>query len=237
LRLSSTLLKPGLRKTHEILLLDEYEYLGPVTLPDVKKVFEKHDLWNRKKKPKKIVRPRCRYEADYVNMIWHTDLHHFHGKHLIITWIDDKSRLCLGFKFLITKESKNTKQALLQVLEKYPQPFAIWIDNGTEFAGEFHQCLENRKIRHTHNQAYNPQQNGKCERYWRTLEKAPDFEQVNSIIENYNKTAHFGLPTIQRSRGCRHMTPQEVWEDEKQHFHSNMIPTWTIDGVSGIKFK
>jgi hypothetical protein len=72
------ILKRGVRKMHTTLLLPEYEHLGPVSVADVEKAFQQHNLWTGARKVKIKSKQRCRYEADYTNLSWHTDLHHFH---------------------------------------------------------------------------------------------------------------------------------------------------------------
>jgi hypothetical protein len=103
LRLSHGLLKRGIQKMHATLLLPEYDTIGPVSVTDVQKIFEQHNLWTGERKPKVKVPQRCRYEGDYVNLIWHTDHHHFHHGYWIIAWIDDRSRMCLRFGFSRTR--------------------------------------------------------------------------------------------------------------------------------------
>jgi hypothetical protein len=229
--------KPGVRKMHSILLLPEYDFLGPVSLRDVLKVFKKNSLWRGKLKKQKKELYRCEYEADYVNMIWHTDLHLFKKTQQVITWIDDKSRKCMGFKFIRNKEAKATRKALEEVLERYSKPYAIWSDNGTEFKAEFAELLAENGILHVHTLPGNPQQNGKCERYWKTLEMAAGPDEVATLIDQYNNIPHFSLPRIQRTHGVGEMTPEEVWNDSNLHMGPETKPTWTIDGVSGIPFK
>jgi transposase InsO family protein len=236
LELSHEPLQRGIKKMHATLLLPRYDYLGPVSRHDVEKVYEKYNLYTGKTGPKKTKHVRCRYEADYANMVWHVDLHFFQRDHKVIAWIDDRSRFCVGFKFIDDKRSETIAQALLEVLERNIQPYAIWSDNGTEFRGVFDHLLQERGIIHVRTEPYNPEQNGKIERFWRTLEMAKDMSHVGQLIEEYNNTPHFGLPQIQRSRGWAPLTPQEAWDDQNRQFGPEHTPTWTINGVPGIPF-
>jgi hypothetical protein len=65
-------------------------------------------------------------------MICHADLHDFRHGGWIITWIDDRSRLRVGFKFLQNKGSTETANAFCEVVSEYPAPYSIWTDNGKE---------------------------------------------------------------------------------------------------------
>jgi hypothetical protein len=60
-----------------MLLLPEYDFLGPVNVTDVEKTVQGYNFWAGEWKPKLKPPQRCRYEADDVNLIWHTDLHYF----------------------------------------------------------------------------------------------------------------------------------------------------------------
>jgi transposase InsO family protein len=71
----------------------------------------------------------------------------------------------LGFRFLPNKTSAETAKALSELLEHYPVPYSIWTDNGKEFEGDFRVMLQEQGIRHIYTVPYNPQQNGKCERF------------------------------------------------------------------------
>jgi hypothetical protein len=145
LRLSHGLLKRGVKKMHATLLLHEYDTVGPVSVTDIQTIFKRHNLWTGERKPKVKVPQRCRYEGDYLNLIWHIDLHHGDW---IIGWIDDRSRMCLGFRFLPNKISAEIAKALSELLEHYPVPSSKWTDNGKEFEGVFRVVLQKQGIQH-----------------------------------------------------------------------------------------
>jgi hypothetical protein len=236
LELSNQPLHRGLHKMHETIIQKKYADIHKVSQMDVKKVFTKHKLYtgNRKPQPKKP--KRCRYQADYANMIWHTDLHLFHHKKNVIVWIDDKSRIVLKHKFLDDKKADTVKEALIEVLSVYPQPYTIWTDNGTEFKGVLDDYLDDKGIIHIRTDAYNPEQNGKCERFWQTLEHANDEEQVPALLEDYNDCPHVGLPMINDGLGNRHMSPKDIWGDPELHFSPEKQPTWTVNQKTSIPF-
>jgi hypothetical protein len=194
IQLAQGILKRGVKKSHATLLLPEYEHLGPVSIADVEKVFQQYNLWTGGRKVKIKPKQRCRYEADYTNLIWHADLHHFHQGEWAIAWITDRSRLCLGVTFLPNRSSIETAEALWEILNQYSGPYWIWTDNGTEFEGSFQMILKKKGIRHICSSPHNPQQNGKCERYRRTLEMAPKQADVAALIAEYNRAPHFRLP-------------------------------------------
>jgi transposase InsO family protein len=121
------------------------------------------------------------------------------------------------FWFLPNKISAETVKALSELLEHYPVPYSIWTDNGKEFEGDIWVVLQKQEIRHIYTAPYNRQQNGKCERFWCTIETAPKAEDLPNLVAEYNRTPHFGLGQVQRTRGRGHMTPLEVWSDATLH--------------------
>jgi hypothetical protein len=108
IQLAQGIIKRRVKKMHTMLLLPECEHLGPVGVVDAEKVFQQYNLWTGARKVKIKPKQRCRYEADYTNLIWHTDPNHFHHGEWVIAWIDDRSRLCLGVKSLPNKSSIET---------------------------------------------------------------------------------------------------------------------------------
>jgi IS30 family transposase len=152
---------------------------------------------------------RC-YGADHTNLIWHTNLHHFHLGESVIAWIDDRSQLCLEAKVLPNKSSVQTAEGLCEILSQYSAPYSIWTDNGTEFEGSFQMILKKRDNHHICSSPYNPQQSRKCERYWRTVEMAPKQADVAALVPEYNQTPHFVLSQIERPRGMGYISP--LWK-------------------------
>ena len=138
---------------------------------------------------------RCRYEADYVDLIWHTDLHNFNDQYLI-AFIDDYSRFIVHYELIPNKYAAITSGVLERALANNNRPFSIWTDNGGEFKAEFLGTLEKNNIKQVLSDHYTPQQNGKCERFWSTADLCSTFEQLNNWIQVYNTIPHMGLPKI-----------------------------------------
>jgi transposase InsO family protein len=192
----------------------------------------------RKQKPH-ILLPRCRYEAVQKNLIWHTDLHELvvtrddQQFKYIIAFIDDASRKILGWDLLANRTSFTTTESLYRILSDPQQtkPYTIWTDNGGEFKGEFEQFLENNGIKHHHTQPYNPQQNGKIERFWQKVAKfGADGNLYQQYIDKYNNRPHFSLPkrNAYDGTGSHYYSPNtaydilENWTPQKKQ--------WIIDG-------
>jgi hypothetical protein len=225
-------LKQEVKKMYATLLLPEYDHPGPISTTDAEKVFQQHHLWPGERKPKVKLPNRYRYEADYTNLIYHTYLHLFHHGGWIIAWIDDRDRMCLGFKFVPNKSSVETTAALFDVFRQYSAPYLIWVANGKEFKGTFQSILKERNSRHVYSAPYNPQRNGKCDRFWRTIEIPPMEDDIASLIAEYNRMPHFGLSPIKHTRGMGRKTLWEVWPDPSRQWRSGVVPYWSVDGVS-----
>lgn len=174
--------------------------------------------------------PRCRYEACHPNLIWHTDLHNFPSRgSYLIAFIDDFSRYVVHFELIPSKAALVTHRVLLNALQKSEQPFSIWSDNGGEFMAEFKGELIRRGIRHVTTMPRNPEQNGKCERFWRTADSCKDFEELKKWIDTYNSMPHFGLPQIQVLGRKVHMSPKSRYEGVMK-WDPRIPPAWKVDG-------
>jgi transposase InsO family protein len=107
--------------------------------------------------------------------------------------------------------------------------YSIWSDNGGEFKSHFSDILRRHQIKHHTTEPYNPEQNGKVERFWRTTDKATE-ETLPELIRQYNASPHTSLPIVQRSRGKGHMSPHEAFNTFPKWLPQGP-KTWVVDGV------
>jgi hypothetical protein len=208
-----------------------------ISLTDIRKIYEKYNMYSfRLPKPPAPVY-RCRYEACQRNLIWHTDLHDFKyeqeypGCVKLIVFIDDASRRVQGFRMLRSKTSLEVANALYEVLmENEEHPRVVWTDNGGEFMSHFDHVLNWAGIEHYHTEPYNPQQNGKVERFWRTADKVKKYNlEMASAFDKYNRIPHFSLPQIAVRATHRHMTPNECYERLPGWYENEFYGTWRVD--------
>ena len=179
------------------------------------------------KDPPKI---RCRYEANNPDLIWHTDLHCFDGQYLI-AFVDDFSRFIVHFELIPTKDSEITKAVLEIALKNNNRPFSIWTDNGTEFKGNFKRFCDENDIKIVLTEVANPQQNGKCERFWQTADHCKNFDELKQWVQRYNNMPHFGLPQTTVNGRKTHLTPFQRYS-QNVHWNPSIPPTWIVDGIS-----
>ena len=127
---------------------------------------------------------------------------------VIYTIIDDATRWVFAWSYK-TANAENTLDFLEKVVRRTPFPIQkIRTDNGKEFiANRVREFLKNKQIEHRMNTPYCPEENGKIERFHRTLnEKAlrfgfkPSFTldemqyQLNLFLYYYNwRKKHRGL--------------------------------------------
>ena len=166
---------------------------------------------------------RCRYEANYADLIWHTDLHVFHGAYLI-AFIDDFSRFIVHYEIITTKNAIVTSNVLKRALEKVNIPFSVWSDNGGEFKAEFHGVLIQNNIRKVLTEPYTPQQNGKCERFWATADCCADQDELKKWVDQYNTMPHTRLPEVIVLNRKTHLSPIQRYQPEFR-WNSSIPPT------------
>lgn len=225
-------LKMGVSKVYEQIKSESASVpkYQEITHSMVYKTLDENSLLQYKKPLNPVPVYRCRYEASYADLIWHTDLHDFHDQYLI-AFIDDYSRYVTYCEVIPNKYSSLTKTVLDLAITANNRPFSIWTDNGGEFDGEFKKYLQDNGIKQVRSKAYNPQQNGKCERFWRTAEKCQNIEELKKWLNVYNNAPHFGLPRITVNKHLVHVTPYQRYY-HGQKWNPSIPPTWVVDGVT-----
>jgi transposase InsO family protein len=163
------------------------------------------------------------YSAKYKDYLWHTDLHEVksqpdpHGGRTItymIAFMDDATRFIVGWELIADKTAATCAAVLARILNATGlRPCVLGSDNGGEFKGDiFVNLLEQRGIRPWYTEPYTPQQNGKIERFWQTMEDSTEDtsnpQHVANFIQLYHDSPHAGLD----------MTPEEARE---------FNPSWT----------
>lgn len=202
-----------------------------ITEHQVHRIYEGNDLYTRIKQYQNEKEARTSYVAQSVNQIWHTDLHVIEDENqktvYLIAFMDDRSRKILYYSILDHKTMISTAHSLEECIKLNEVcPFMLVIDNGKEFVGEtFQLILKKYQIVDWRTRPYNPQQNGKIERFWQTLEqsannKNPFINQIDSLINEYNfQWKHKSLTELYG----RKITPNEAY-NIGPHFQKNEKP-------------
>ena len=157
-----------------------------------------------------------RYEAEYVNGLWHWDCHH--GSRKVLTargeWVtpilfgvlDDRSRLACHLQWYLAETAEVIAHGLAQAFQKRGLPRAALSDNGAAMtAAEITEGLTRLGILHHTTLPYSPYQNAKQEAFWgpvegrliAMLEHVPDLtlaflnEATQAWVEHeYNRKLH-----------------------------------------------
>ena len=220
-------------------LFESYIHDEDVSYNDLRKIYEREGLFKFRREKEKEDKHPNQYVAKFVNQQWHTDLKSFKEtindrvhKFYLIAFIDDRSRYCIYFEILENKTMDSTSRALQNAIDYiHIVPYEVLSDNGTEFVGRlFQDVLKRNGIKHHRTEPYNPQLNGKVERFWQTIFSAcNEFisirEHIPAAIKSYNEEwVHTSLKKLYGGSP----RPKSVWDSE---------PKWneTMDPEPGFE--
>jgi transposase InsO family protein len=121
------------------------------------------------------------YEVEYVNGLWHLDLHHTKRKvalrsgelvaPILLGVLDDRSRLCCHAQWYLDETAESLVHGVCQALQKRGLPRSAYMDNGAAMeAAETRNGLERLGIVQDNTLPYSPYQNGKMEVFWAQVE-------------------------------------------------------------------
>jgi putative transposase len=193
----------------------------------VSKVFKEHELFGSQRHAP--AQHGKRFVARYFGQLWHTDLHYYRvepGEDLqyLIAFIDDRSRAIIHWELLADRTMISTSNALERALATQNDvvQYMMTIENGGEFVGEdFQRTLKEHGIQQWRTEPYTPEQNGKMERWWQTLERTiVDREDIGRFVAQYNRCwPHNGrFEQVGRVR-----TLWEFWTEMGINYHE---PDW-----------
>ncbi len=122
------------------------------------------------------------YESAYVHGLWHLD---FHGAKFVrivrpngqvvtpklLGIVDDRSRLCCHAQWYLDETAEALVHGLSQAIQKRRRPQQLLTDNGSAMkAGEVREGLARLGILHERTLPACPEQNGKQEAWWNSVE-------------------------------------------------------------------
>jgi putative transposase len=122
------------------------------------------------------------FESEYAHGLWHLDYHTAHFIRVLCPsgdWVapkilgilDDRSRLCCHAQWYLEQSAENLVHALIQGIQKRGLFRALLSDNGAEMlAGETREGLARLGILHDTTLRACPEQNGKQEAWWNSVE-------------------------------------------------------------------
>lgn len=134
---------------------------------------------NDMKRRKALKEDRRRFEKSHPNELWQGDT--TPGPYIIINkvkyrtqlihFIDDYSRLIVGYGFYMSDSAINVQKTLKEAIKKYGLPKQIYLDNGKSYTNEQLDIICARLgIKVTHTPVRDPECKGKVERCFRTVQ-------------------------------------------------------------------
>ena len=162
------------------------------------------------KKPSSAAKDRRRFEAEYPNDLWQSDVMHgpyveVEGKQrktYLIAFLDDMSRLAVNGEFYLRENIKSYLEGLRKALKMRGIPRKLYVDNGPAFRSRHlqHTCAS-IGIALINSRPYQPEGKGKIERWFRTVREsflstadAKTLDDLNESFSNwintYNHTRH-----------------------------------------------
>jgi len=183
----------GLRKKHmrygkkKIRRLYLNEYKKDISTWKISYVISGHNLYPDKTKHIKLIKKRARGQPktrimNYLKTnpkigictLWHIDsiiLYYGGFKRAIITAIDEISRI--GYARVYKTANSKSAEDFLERLEYLVEGTVLvaHTDNGSEFGGLFKKACEGRGIKRIYSRTRTPKDNGKNERFNRTIQE------------------------------------------------------------------
>ena len=140
-----------------------------------------------------------RYEREHSMSLWHADWKQLHDGQWWIAYMDDASRLIVGYGVFKEATAENTIHVLKQTISKYGSPREILTDRGSQFyanegerkekgISQFEAYLAQHGIKHILARVNHPQTNGKLERFYGVYEqKQHQFKSIEEYVQWHNQ--------------------------------------------------
>lgn len=149
--------------------------------PTICRVMKAHGLIRQRRSSSEAARERRSFEVPHVHGLWHTDFHEGSRRVLVddqwvrphaLAFLDDRSRLACHLQWYVDPNTEAVAHGLTQAILKRGVPRALLSDNGGPFvSGEITAGLERLTIIPYTTLPYSPEQNGKQESFWGSLER------------------------------------------------------------------
>jgi len=172
--------------------MEPLKYGEPPSYPSVRRAMQRRG-WVRRRQSRnptegqerafrRLERQEVRlFEATAIHALWHFDFHH--GSKRVIddkgVWhtprclsiLDDRSRACCHIQWFLAEDARSLAHGLIQAFCKRGLPRAIMHDNGAAMiAAEIQDGFKRLGVVPNPTLPYSPDQNGKQENFWGTLE-------------------------------------------------------------------
>ena len=168
---------------------------------------------------------RRRYEKEYPNDVWQGDTTYgpyikINGKKYrtyLIHFIDDNSRLVVGYGFYLNDNAINVQKTLKKAIKTYGIPKQIYLDNGKSYKNcQLSLICARLGIKLTHTHPYDPESKGKVERCFKTIKEGwmnaidwNSFKDLEDLEKDYEE--YLFNDYINKEHSELKDTPNNVW--------------------------
>ena len=171
---------------------------------------------------------RRMFEMEHVNLCWQADssvgpylkIDEKKYKTYIIMFIDDKSRLIMGFDIFFNDNAINMQKVLKNAIKTYGKPKRLFVDNGGPYDNkQLSLICATLGIELIHAKPYSPESKAKQERMFRTIKdgwmRCTDWNLFKNLDDARNSLSEFIRDNyINKVHSVTKMTPNDRWHEE-----------------------
>lgn len=171
---------------------------------------------------------RRMFEMQHVNDCWQSDtsdgpyitIDNQKYRTKLIMFIDDKSRMIMGYEFFLNDTAINMQKVLKNAIKTYGKPKKLFVDNGGPYANkQLSLICATLGIELIHAKPYSPESKAKIERSFRTIKDGwmrctnwNDFKTLEDVNESLRKFIYKDY--INKKHSSTNETPNERWHNE-----------------------
>jgi transposase InsO family protein len=218
--------KPQVPVNRLVVEMEEKHWISPGTIlypSTAYRILNEHGL---SRCPKESGVDRRRYEAEFPNDIWQSDVMHGPAvevegklrKAYLIAVLDDHSRLLPHAEFHLSEKLASWLDVFRQALLSRGLPRKLYVDNGAAYrTNHLERVCASLGIALVHSPPYTPQGRGKIERFFRSVRsrflpyfKGGTLEELNIafehwVREDYHQRVHSSTGETPLERFARHL--------------------------------
>lgn len=171
---------------------------------------------------------RRMFEMEFVNDCWQADtsvgpyiiLDGIKYKTYIIMFIDDKSRLIMGYDIFLNDTAINMQKVFKEAIKTYGKPKKLFVDNGGPYDNkQLALICATLGIELIHAKPYTPEAKAKQERLFRTIKdgwmRSTDWNQFKDLEDIKISLSEFITKNyINKIHSSTKMTPNDRWHQE-----------------------
>ena len=209
------------------LIEESYIFQKDVSLSTIHRYLKKNHL----KAEENCTVERRMFEMEHVNDCWQADTSY--GPYLkvggkkyrtyIIMFIDDKSRMIMGFDVFLEDTAIHMQQVFKNAIKTYGKPKRLFVDNGGPYDNkQLSYICATIGVELIHAKPYTPEAKAKQERLFRTIKdgwmNCTNWNDFQSLEDVRNSLATFLYKEyINQKHSVTKETPNERWHQEFQN--------------------